>query len=632
MLKRKSTVWNFFVRKNKDEAKCTKCEKIMKSSGGSTTSLILHLKKIHQIDVKEGSDQPLAKMARTMVDFLQKKSMEEEISRLAAIDGFSFNSIAKSNFIQTNLHDQSAKYNRLPPTSANGVKNIVMDYYRTEKEKLANYFKNEVSRGIRYSLTLDEYTSIQNKRYMNINVHTKDRHWSLGLIEIKGSLNSTRTEEFVRGHLHQFELNLDDHIVACTTDGAAVMVKFGKEIKANHQQCIAHCIHLSVIDILYGENVKTIVPIDETSEDSESDDDDDDDDDEMSRNIIPQTDLAHENACFPQPKTEFNDVIKKVRRICKLFRKSPMKNEILQDFVRANFDGIEYKLLLDCKTRWNSTFHMIERFLKLKICIPNALRAVLSTEAVSDDEWKILDMLYKTLHPVQLILNAICTDDTDLLKAEYSIQFLLEKLDIVNNTLALKLRERLFDRYSKRRNIETLTLLSYLNNPKKFKGSITGPFPFLTKQNLRKFTEQEYRRLFPEHHKAVTTETCEENETEEDINTNVPVVASTSKTTDDDLMREYNSALKKMSEEAKNDTNELDISKEMRYFEVTSNRSENLEKMYKSFLTIKATSVQSERAFSITGLFNTKIRTRLSGKTLDALCFLKDHFQKKVQI
>ncbi len=153
---------------------------------------------------------------------------------------------------------------------------------------------------------------------------------------------------------------------------------------------------------------------------------------------------------------------------------------------------------------------MIERFLKLKSCIPNALQAVLSTEAVADDEWKTLDLLYEILHPVEIILKAICADDTDLLKAEYSIKFLLDKLNIVGNPLALNLRERLMHRYNKRRNVETLTLLSYLHNPRKFKDeSISGPFLFLTKQLLRKYAEQAYRRLFPGHHEENTTELCE---------------------------------------------------------------------------------------------------------------------------
>ncbi|CAI9717803.1 BED-type domain-containing protein [Octopus vulgaris] len=175
MIKRKSTVWNVFDRKNKDEARCDKCDKIMKTSGRSSTSLILHLKKIHQIDINQDANQPPVKMTRKMEHFLRKKSMEEEVSKLAAMGGFSFNSITKSNFIQRNLHSQRGKYDKLQPTSANGVRNMVMNYYITKKE-LIHYFEKEVVLEIRYSLTLAEYTSIQNKRYMNINFHGKDNH------------------------------------------------------------------------------------------------------------------------------------------------------------------------------------------------------------------------------------------------------------------------------------------------------------------------------------------------------------------------------------------------------------------------------------------------------------------------
>lgn len=78
MIKRKSTVYKCFVWINKDEAQC---EKTMKSSGGSTTSLILHLKKIHQIEINQDANQNPEKMTRTIEDFLTKKSMEEEISK-----------------------------------------------------------------------------------------------------------------------------------------------------------------------------------------------------------------------------------------------------------------------------------------------------------------------------------------------------------------------------------------------------------------------------------------------------------------------------------------------------------------------------------------------------------------------
>ena len=40
-------------------------------------------------------------------------------------------------------------------------------------------------------------------------------------------------------------------------------------------------------------------------------------------------------------------------------------------------------------------------------------------------------------------------------------------------------------------------------------------------------------------------------------------------------------------------------------------------------MTIKPTSVVSERTFTAAGFLATKIRSRLSDETLDVLCFLK---------
>lgn len=48
---------------------------------------------------------------------------------------------------------------------------------------------------------------------------------------INGSLIRSRIEEFVRGYLLDFELDLDKHIVGSTSDCAAIMEKLGKEIR-----------------------------------------------------------------------------------------------------------------------------------------------------------------------------------------------------------------------------------------------------------------------------------------------------------------------------------------------------------------------------------------------------------------
>ena len=60
-------------------------------------------------------------------------------------------------------------------------------------------------------------------------------------------------------------------------------------------------------------------------------------------------------------------------------------------------------------------------------------------------------------------------------------------------------------------------------------------------------------------------------------------------------------------------------------------KPENLENVYKALLTIKPTSVESERAFSAMGLFCTKLRNRLNDDTLNSLVMMRQYYlaQKK---
>ena len=70
------------------------------------------------------------------------------------------------------------------------------------------------------------------------------------------------------------------------------------------------------------------------------------------------------------------------------------------------------------------------------------------------------------------------------------------------------------------------------------------------------------------------------------------------------------------------------MGKEMSLFESTNTRPANLESLYQSLKTIRPTSVEPERAFSSMGLFSTRLRTRLSDESLDALVFMRQHHKQ----
>ena len=71
------------------------------------------------------------------------------------------------------------------------------------------------------------------------------------------------------------------------------------------------------------------------------------------------------------------------------------------------------------------------------------------------------------------------------------------------------------------------------------------------------------------------------------------------------------------------------INKKMQLFEATKKRSENIEKLYHSFLTIRPTSVEAECAFSAMDLFATKIRNRLNDDTLNAMILMRQLYKNK---
>lgn len=86
---------------------------------------------------------------------------------------------------------------------------------------------------------------------MNINVHSQQDFWNLGLILFKNSMTAEACVEMVKKRISEHKLSLSEDIVCITTDGASTMTKVGKLITCHQQLCMAHGIQLAVTDVLY---------------------------------------------------------------------------------------------------------------------------------------------------------------------------------------------------------------------------------------------------------------------------------------------------------------------------------------------------------------------------------------------
>ncbi|GBM96116.1 hypothetical protein AVEN_7992-1 [Araneus ventricosus] len=232
--------------------------------------------------------------------------------------------------------------------------------------------------------------------------------------------------------------------------------------------CFAHGLQLAVVDILYKKNIEREEehqPI--TSNESDTDDEDTNDTHEEQGVTVFQTTTDPRNLHLSRTELtpRYNDLLQKVRKVVKLFKRSPTKYDMyLQKYVKED-TGKELSLILDCRTRWNSLLAMIERFLKLKVCIYKALIDIGSDTTFSDLEWSKIKHLIESLQPFKLAIEALCRRDSTLLTAETTLKIILEKLVTQDTMLSAELSEALRVRIEERRTVVT-GILIYLQNPK----------------------------------------------------------------------------------------------------------------------------------------------------------------------
>ena len=96
-----------------------------------------------------------------------------------------------------------------------------------------------------------EWTSSQNRRCINVNLHDHGGlHYNLGLIRVTGSAPAQVIDDLVRERLCDFGI-YTDQLVGITSDGASVMIAYGRLTECEHVVCYAHRLHLAVQDMFY---------------------------------------------------------------------------------------------------------------------------------------------------------------------------------------------------------------------------------------------------------------------------------------------------------------------------------------------------------------------------------------------
>lgn len=208
----------------------------------------------------------------------------------------------------------------------NTIKAEIDKLYEVEKNKCVSLLSNLRC----VTLTTDIWTNIDMKSMLGITVHglldTKPFNGTIGVYELSESHTASHISEILSDAMKNFSIE-EDNVKAVVTDNArnivnAIYEKFGKK---RHIPCFAHTLNLVCSNSLDISAVQGI--------------------------------------------------ILKCKTIVKWFKRSVKANDDMRKVQAAAGvpEGKFLKLLLDVNTRWNSTYYMIERFIKLSAYVSQVL-------------------------------------------------------------------------------------------------------------------------------------------------------------------------------------------------------------------------------------------------------------------
>jgi hypothetical protein len=277
------------------------------------------------------------------------------------------------------------------PLSHNTIRQWICQLYETEfaalKERL---LKNES----KISFVIDCWTSSNQFPFQGVIGSWIDENWEIHneVLDLQ-MLEGEHTGKNIAKAFDEVLQNFDiwNKLLSITTDNASNMDTFFVELEklAEPQgssftskdfriRCLAHIMNLACQAM--------ISACGEVTQDTDQEEEDDDDDDDEKEINVNSSDC---------------DVpfVSKIRKGVAGIRKSPQRREIFK--MKCISSKLKNKILiLDVKTRWNSTYWMLQRCLELKVPYQNALSAIpkLKKYVLNEVEWKRVESLLQVLN------------------------------------------------------------------------------------------------------------------------------------------------------------------------------------------------------------------------------------------
>lgn len=267
-----------------------------------------------------------------------------------------FNVVEGEGFLK--LIKELAPYYKVP--SSTHFKKLLCDKY----DILKMQFSSRISSSTELCVTLDIWTETMNeKSFLGVTIHFLEKiaisSANIATRELKSNHTAAYISDVFLEILNDWDIPLTKITCAVTDSGANITAAMKRTVgESKHLACFAHTVNLIV-------------------------------------------DSSMKNA-----STQVSDTITKVREIVKWVKNSVIQSDKLRktQIVSGVPEGCTKKFILDVKTRWNSLYYMLERFLLMsKIASQLLLDSTASPELVTGQEIEILKQVVQLLQPFEFV-------------------------------------------------------------------------------------------------------------------------------------------------------------------------------------------------------------------------------------
>jgi uncharacterized lipoprotein YehR (DUF1307 family) len=293
--------------------------------------------------------------------------------------------------------------------------------------------KKDMQNNMKYfSATTDIWSSRVMQGFMALTIHYLTKEFDMINLTLEVSpLFGRHTGDFIRNALNEYfsEWGLgSSNLVMMTRDNGSNIVKACNDWGIPHFGCIGHSLHL-VVGPLFVLTRDT-----QTNEVVNTNDDDMDvtidyDDDEVINQVVDDTiDYDEDEVRDQVEKLEIHakKVVKyisfkvnDIRKIATYFRKSTIAKEKLEHYQKLIMGRSEPLCIdLDVKTRWNSTYRMLVKFITLKTAVKSFLDFLKSPEGrsefrnkslpdIGEEDWALIHGICWLLHKFEIITEKL---------------------------------------------------------------------------------------------------------------------------------------------------------------------------------------------------------------------------------